>query len=424
MEKKISLLTAILININIIIGVAFFLGAGGILKKSGSLSFVSWIAWGLIVLPIVLILAKFTKIYPLAGGLYIYAHKILGSFWGFVSGWGLFIGTVAGNAIIIYAFGQGISNLGFKPILTKIGLTDFSFTIFLIILFTFLNFANINFLEKTNQIFAIFKVIPLFFVLISTLFLFNINNVTTTPTNLAGFFGSIPFIIFAYMGFECCCAIAHQIKDGQKNASKAILISFGIIMLIYAILQFCMLSIFGINTINPFLEILPKLTTNNSLIFFGNSIIQIAILSSFLAGFYATFYANNWVLYAIAKEKCLPFSKTLTKLNTYKMPWICMTAQAILIITFLFITQNKYYLITMSVFGVVIAYFLSTIAFIFMFFKKKNLKNIILGILGSLSGICFLYICFDELAQAGFRYILPFFVILGIGLILKRFSKK
>ncbi len=422
--KKISLFTAILMNINIIIGSAYFLGAGGILKKSGALSPITWIIWGFIMLPIVLILAKFTKIYPLAGGLYVYANKVLGSFWGFISGWSFFIGTIAGNSIIIYAFAQGISKLGLKPLLAKVGLTDLSLAMLLVLVFTLLNFANVNFLDKANKTFAILKSIPLFFVIIAAFFLFNVDNVISAPVNFSGFFESIPFIIFAYVGFECCCSITHQIKNGKKNASKAILLSFISIMIIYTVLQLSILGIFGQNSINPFLEILPKLTSNPLFINWGNGILQITILSSFLGGFYGMFYANNWILFAIAQEKSLPFSKHLTTLNKYQMPWVSVIVQAILTLTFLFITQNKYYLITMSDFAIVTSYLLITMAFVILFMKNKAYKNVMLGMTGSFSAIIFLYFCFDELMKSGIKHIFPFFIILGIGITLRSFVRK
>jgi basic amino acid/polyamine antiporter, APA family len=415
-KNKISIWIAILININVIVGSAFFLGTANVSQKSGMLAPVTWIVWGLIILPIVLVFAKLSKIYPFAGGVYIYPQKELNSFWGFVSGWGYFIGSIAGNAAIIHSFGILIQQLGFQNTLQQISLVGLPLDIFFITFFTLLNLLNINFLEKTHVGFAALKTIPLFFVVISALFLFNPTNITTAPINFSGFFDSIPFVLFAYIGFEVCCSIAHQIKDGEKNASKAILLSFGMIMLIYTILQLCLLGINGVGTINPFMEIFPKLTSNPMIIEWGNKILQLAIISSYLGGYYGMFYTNNWILYAIAQQNSLPYSNKLTMLNKFHMPSTIILFQGTLTILFLIITQNKEYLVAMSDFAVITAYLLSTIAFIAIMIKQKRIKNLGLGLLATLSCIYLLYFCMHDVFESGF--LIPFSLILGIGIAL------
>jgi len=427
MEKnKISIWAAIAININVIVGSAFFLGAAGICSKGGMLAPLTWIMWGLIILPIVLVLAKLSTFYTDAGGIYTYAQRELGSFWSFISGWGYFIGTVAGNAIIIHKFGEGIGILGLSPILNKFNLTGLPFDIILISLFTFLNLLNINFLEKANLAFALLKVIPLAFVVISSLFLFKASNVTAAPINFTGFFETIPLVIFAYIGFEVCCSITHQIKDGKKNASKAILFSFGVIMLIYTIVQLCFLGIHGTVTLNPFLEILPKLTSNNILIGIGNRILEATIMSSFLGGFYGAFYSNNWILYAIAKNKELPFHKTLTKLNKHQIPTFTVLIQGVLTVVFLFITQKAYSLISMSDFAIIIAYLLSTAAFLAIYLKNKahkdRTRNLWIGALASFSCLYLLFFCTKELIDS--RHIISFLIVLGSGMLLNKINQR
>ena len=423
-KEKLSLYAAAALSFNVIVGSAFFLGVQGVTEKSGILSPISWVIWGIIVLPIVLVLVKFSNIYPEAGGIYVYSKKELGNFGGFITGWGYFIGSLAGNAVIIHEFGKGIKNIGFlNNFFQTLGMTNLYFDLILITFFTFLNLANINFLEKTHVTFSILKLIPLFFVIISSLFLFDINNITTAPLNFSGFFESIPLIIFAYMGFEVCCSITHQIENGKKNAGKAILLSIGIIMAFYFLLQLCLLGIHGTTSQKPFLDIFPKLTNNPFIIMWGNKIIYLSIMSCFLAGYYGMFYTNNWVLYAIGEEKELPFSKSLIKLNKYKIPINCTIIQSILIVIFLLITQNKYYLITMSVFAVIISYLLSSISFMYRFFKEKNIKSMILGILATISSLYLLYICIEDLLKAGLKYLIPFILILATGIILNKIGK-
>lgn len=71
MTKKIPLWIATLININIVVGGGFFLSAHSIFKSCGPLAPLSWILCGILLIPLVRVLAKLSSIYPTAGGLYI-----------------------------------------------------------------------------------------------------------------------------------------------------------------------------------------------------------------------------------------------------------------------------------------------------------------------------------------------------------------
>lgn len=421
MKRKISLTTAILININIIVGSAFFIGAKDIAIQNGKFAPLVWIIFGLTLLPLILVLSHLSTIYPHAGGLYVYSQKHLGNFGGFLSGWGYYIGTIAGNAIIIHKFSERINEFG-QNILQPTTFNLLSMDIFFISVFTIFNLLNINFLEKLQFIFTGLKAIPIVILVLSSIYLFSFKNIASAPMKLDGFTDSIPLVLFAFLGFEACCAISHQIENGKKNTGKAILISFFLIMFLYSLMQFGILTIFGATPIAPFLGILPKLTSNKLVIFFGNKIINLAIISSFLGGFYSMFYANNWNLYAIAKEKQILFSNQLIKTNKNNVPHIAIIVQGILVTIFLLITQNTSYLITMGDFGVMIAYLLSTISFLIIY-KLKNMKKLVLGVLSIFTCSYLIFFCTQNLLEDGIKYLLPFLIIIFAGTVLYKLKK-
>jgi amino acid transporter len=410
--KKFPLWIAILININIVIGGGFFLGVPRVLHTSGLLAPFSWALVGLLLLPLTLIIAKFSNIYPNAGGIFVYSDKVLGSFLGFLCGWGYFIGTAAGNAALLHAFGEQIQLFGYSvPWLNPLALN-----IALILFFTILSLKNIEFLESFQVGVTILKTIPIILVIFAAFALFAFTNISNAPVHLSGLASSVPPALFAYIGIEACSSITHQIKDGHKNAARAMLISLGVIITIYSVIQFLLLGIHGTQSLNPFTDILPKLTSNPLLISGGTKLINFAILSSYLGGFYGMFYANNWILYAIGKGNRIFGSQALTKLNKHRAPWVSIIAQCVLLITIFCITININNLILMSDFGVAIAYALTTLAFIIAAKKQGFSYGIgILGLLGCglLSG-AFL----EDLVNLGARYIIPFLVMLGMGIVL------
>ena len=407
---KLSLPLAILININVIIGGAFFISSGIIARKTGALAPLYWLLVGAILLPLVASLADLANKYPVAGGIYVYSERLLGSFWGFLSGWGYYIGTAAGNAVLLLAFRGRLADIGIGT-----GIAPLTFDVLLVLLFSFLNLFNIEFLGRMQVLFTMLKIIPFMVVLVGAYALFSPENLTGA-FNVSGaqLVDSIPLVLFAYIGVETCCAIGHLIKDGEKNASKAIYTSFGIIIAIYAIMQLCIVGIHGGGDVNPFLDILPRLTTNPSIIYYGNLSIQVAILSSFLGGYYSMFYANNWTLHKMASEDQIHFSGALTQMNKSNAPWGAVAFQTVLIIGLLALSRSIEDLTTMSDFGIVIAYLLSSLAFVVL---QRNNGKIAIGLLSLASCSYLLYVCSTDLMRAGVQYLLPFIALLGLGVL-------
>jgi amino acid transporter len=416
-QMRIPVWVAILINANIVIGSAFFLSAGKISATNGILAPFAWVLCGLMLLPLVIVLARLSMHYPLSGGLYIYSKKCLGSTWGFISGWGYFIGTAAANAAVIHAFSKQVQKMDvIESTLQTVHLAGIRLDVVLVLVFTIFNLLNVEFLERTQVIFAILKGIPLLIVLISLPFLFDINNFASVRLNWSGFFETLPLVLFAYIGMEACCAVADKIENGHKNAARVILVSFSMIMIIYTILQLALLCIHGGKNVDAFLTIMPMLTSNQTAITWGNALIYIGLLSSFLAGFYGMFYYNNWNLYAMGKERSVIFSKYLTKVNKNDTPWVCVFVQSIIVMSFLLLIGKNYYRITIGDLATTIAYLLSVISYLVLYRSW-------VGILALLSCVVLAGICANNLWRTGSYVVIPFFVaILLLGFVAYRFG--
>ncbi len=131
------------------------------------------------------------------------------------------------------------------------------------------------------------------------------------------------------------------------------------------------------------------------------------------------FYANSWNLYALAKENKIIGSKKLTQLNKYQTPFNCVLIQGLIISLLLFVAfKSPLTLMTMSGFGVVIAYILSSITY---FFVDINKSKIFLGISALVASCILLGLCFNDLINDGIQYFVPFVLLLFSGfLIYKR----
>ncbi|MBM3886483.1 APC family permease, partial [Candidatus Dependentiae bacterium] len=150
-NKKISFLGAVLINTNIVIGSAFFLSAPDVSFKAGFMAPATWALCAVLLLPLALIFSNFAYRYPEAGGIYVYSENELGRFWGYLSAWMYFIGTVAGNAMVLrccakYLYemawiGTPLGCVGFSQLTLEVGLALF---------FAWLSLRNIQLFERAQ----------------------------------------------------------------------------------------------------------------------------------------------------------------------------------------------------------------------------------------------------------------------------------
>ena len=139
-SMRIPFWVAIFININIVIGGAFFLGVQKISMQCGLFSPFAWLLCGLMLAPLVGIFAQLARRFPQAGGIYVYSQESLGQLWGYISGITYFIGSAAGSAVLIREFvihAQEISY--FSQPLKSMRLTGLSFEIFITLIFTILS---------------------------------------------------------------------------------------------------------------------------------------------------------------------------------------------------------------------------------------------------------------------------------------------
>ncbi len=418
--NKINLLTTILINVNIMIGAGVFMNTAPLTNFLGPFGFSSYIFSAILLLPIVLTIAKLAENRAVAGGLYIYNKEILGNSLGFLSGWSFFLGKITSAALLINTF---ITFFYYKiPALQKLSiLTLDTILIFGLIL---LNIFGLRLGGKIQYLFASSKFIPLLFVIFTSLSIFNPNFFILTPIDIQNLFSSIPIAVYALLSFEMICSIGHLIENPKKNIRRAILYSFLIVTALTTAMQFSIFFAVGKELTNvniPILLLGSKLFTNGSYI---PGIINSLVFASILGGAFGLLSSNCWNLFALAKDNNFPFINIITKINKNNVPYISSLLQGILGFILLAITQKQETLQSMSVFGVTIAYLLSSTSLFKLFFLQRNTAERtekMLPILALISSSYLIFLCIKNVINYGAS--LPFLTIFLFGIILVLFKK-
>ena len=387
-DHKISLSTAILLNMNIMIGSGVLIGPGASAAISGNASFLAWPLVALLFLPIVLCTIELSRLFPGAGGFYLYAKQGLNRTAGFASGWLYVVG---------YTFAATVELLALQDILIKkCGVNVFTanpilfnaVTIAAVIGFSLLSLKLVsNFLNSLTLV----KIMPLVILIALLPFIldpsFSISGaeLTLLPKSLA-----LP--IFGYFGFEYCVGISHLIKDSEKNAPKAILIGFLGTGLLYMLFHFGLLNLMGAENLAcygapnfpDFITLpIPYLKSLLSIL------IPAASILIFIASLIGMINANAILLQTMSQEKLFKGGSFLTATTSLGRPWAGLLLQGIVVFLFATLIPSIPLVGGLCILGVFLSFFLPVISLGIVQKRNGNYGKIVLTILGLIMVIGF-----------------------------------
>lgn len=409
--QKISLRTAILININIIIGAGIFLNVRPLTTIAGPFGFLGYTLGALILLPFVFCLGKLAQFHPVSGGLYVYVREYIGNFIGFLSGWSFFIGKTVSAAFLAHSFSSFVlARFSFLAHIPTIFLA--CSTIFFLIA---LNILGTHIGGKIQLCFITIKLIPILFIFLFGFLLFQSSNFQTQDYSFLVAFSTIPIALYALVGFETTCSIAHLLINPKKTTLYAILGSFVLTAIGYTLFQMFFFGALG-NPLTvyetPFQVFASKIFTTP----FVGKLLNACIFTSVIAGSFGILTSNCWNLHALAHDNHLPGKSLLCKTTKSQIPWVTLLIEGIIACGLLLISKNQITLQSMSVFSVTIAFLLNAIAAL-LATKSKVIKLptlIPLLAIGSCSFI--LYLCLQKLTLSGVSF--PFLILLLSGILI------
>lgn len=330
-EHKISLSTAILLNMNIMIGSGILIGPGASAAISGNASFLAWPLVALLFLPLVLCTIELSRMFPGAGGFYLYAKQGLNKTAGFAAGWLYIVGyTFAATVEVMALHGLMLKNFGDWTIVSNAPLF-YALAITAVFLFSLL---SLKIVSKFLDSLTIVKILPLVILILLLPFIIN-PSFSINGSELSLLPASLAMPIFGYFGFEYCVGVSHLIKDSEKNAPRAILFGFLGTALLYMLFHFGVLNLMGgqnLATIGApnfpnFITLpIPYLKTLLSIL------IPTASAIIFIASLIGMINANAILIQTFAKENLFKvggsFLSTITSLGR---PWKALLLQSALV---------------------------------------------------------------------------------------------
>jgi amino acid transporter len=420
-QHKLSLQSALFININIMLGSGIFINSTILAKKAGILGAACYLIVGALMLPLILSISKLVNIHP-SGGFYIFGKKEITPFAGFISSWSYIIGKLAAAVIItqiaVLLLQQVIVPLAAIP---SIALNGIIITCFLI-----LNLLDTKSNSTIQTVFFWLKTTPILFGIIAGLYLFDPSNINFEAADFSGIPMALPLVLFALSGFEAACSLSSHIENASVNAPRAILYSYGAVICITTLFQFSLYAGLGdaLAQLPDYRYLFPALIETMIPAADGIKLglvglLHLAVAFSALGGSYGIIFSNNWNVYALAQHNHLAASHTLIKMNRYHIPYWCVLLEGAIYFLFLFISRGSQLpLQQIGAFGPTVAYVVSAFASFFATRRGAMRMPLAIPLLAIGSTLILSSSAIYSLLVDGMSSLLLFGTLLGVGIIM------
>ncbi|MBY0353169.1 APC family permease [Candidatus Babeliales bacterium] len=380
-QGSISFLSAVLMSINIIVGVGIYFGPQIMTTRAGSMSFLGWPLVALMLFPVIWGVALAARMFPGGGSFYNYCTQGINKTFGVIAIWAYLWGFIAVAATQILAFRDILVAQFPTPIWHEYSLL---LNIGFVLTLALLNLVSVELISKIQSVVTIIKLLPMILVIVilpfywDSSYVFNFSDVK----NL-GF--AIPAAIFGYSGFESCSNISHMLKGGSQKAFGVILTGFFVVVSLYALFHLGVLHIMGAAQLAA--QGVPAFTNflgfeSANVLWFMQRGLTVILLLSFANAVYGVTLSNITNFFNMAQEKLFPHPKKLTSVNHYNRPVYAIFIVAFITFGFITFIPTTEILLAISTLGVLTAYTLTLLAVARVQAKQKDYFKMVLTSLG------------------------------------------
>ncbi|MBM6763237.1 APC family permease [Ligilactobacillus agilis] len=375
LNRSLGLISSLSLVIGTVIGSGIFFKQAAVLDyaHSTNLALVAWLVGGLITMASGLTIAEIGSQMPHTGGLYVYLEKIYGKFWGFLAGW---MQIIVYGPTLIAALGSYLATL-------LVAFFDFPKTstpllaVIVIALIAAFNLLSNRYGAAFQVITTVGKLLPIAAIIIFGL-LFGkanaFNQVATTSGSVSfnGFGMAILATLFAYDGWVLIANMGGEIKNPQKLLPKAIVFGIGLVLIIYMLVT---AGIFRVVPASLIHRLGDQAAAHFATIAFGQvggKLLNIGIIISIAGCINGKVMTFPRIMYAMAKNDELPFSKQLAYLNKRMRTPMVATLTVCSIAALMAVTVDADRLSELCIFTIYLFYVLA----FFGLFKLRRLKTV------------------------------------------------
>ena len=343
MKRQLSQLDAVFIGLAAMLGAGVFIVFGPAAGLAGS-----WIQFAIVLAAIVAYLnaatiAQLAAVVSRPGGTYAYGRHYLSNNWGFLAGAAFLIGKIGSAAAIALVFASYLTP-GLEVLTASLA----------IVVMAFINILGVNRTAFGSKILAGITIAFLVVLSVAAAFAPATAVALEQPSGI-GVLTSASLFFFAFAGYARVATLGDEVVDSRRNVPRAIIISLGIVFVIYLSLGWLVENRLGslvIGSVTPLADLAAVSFGTASFVFVFAAVAALGSLLALLAGMSRT-------AATMAEDGELP--RVLATRSKNGTPWIAEWFIA-LIAVFLAASGSFALTIGLSSFAILVYYAIANLA--------------------------------------------------------------
>lgn len=365
LKKELSLFTATLYGVGIILGAGIYVLIGQAAAIAGTAMWISFAVAAIIATFTGLSYAELAGMFPKDAAEYVYTKRAFGKSWlAFLVQWIMVFTLLVSASTVALGFGGYFSFIfGTAPIMAAAGL---------LVVLSAINYIGIKESARFNILSTIVEASGLALVIIVGMFFIGRSPVDyfAVTAGLGSILSATALIFFAYLGFEELVNLSEETKNATRVIPKALVISLAISTVLYILVALSSLSIIGADRLAASQAPLTEVVSA--------AIPQAGLLMSLIALFATAntvlviLIVVSRMLYGLSCNNTLP--GLCNRVGRRGTPYVAVFTVMLFALAFLLIGGIKTIALLTDV-GIFVVYLFVNAALIWLRYKKPKAKR-------------------------------------------------
>jgi basic amino acid/polyamine antiporter, APA family len=224
--RRLGTSDAVVIGLGAMIGAGVFAAIGPAASAAGSGLLVGLAIAAVVAYCNATSSAQLAAVYPQSGGTYVYGRARLGSFWGYLAGWGFVVGKTASCAAMALTVGSYAWPEWRRPV-----------AVGAVVALTAVNYQGVTKTARLTRAIVAVVLAALAAVVVGSLAGGQATTSNLGPLTAGGWSGileSAGLLFFAFAGYARIATLGEEVVDPARVIPRAIPIALGITLVVYA----------------------------------------------------------------------------------------------------------------------------------------------------------------------------------------------
>lgn len=237
LQRRLGVPDAVVIGLGSMVGAGIFAALAPAAQAAGSGLFLSLVVAAVVAYCNATSSARLAARSPASGGTYVYGRERLGSFWGYLAGWGFVVGKTASCAAMALTVGSYVWPGQAHAV-----------AVAAVVALTAVNYAGV---QKSAWLTRVIVALVLAVLAAVTVAALSSGETDATRLNIGsdatagGVLQVAGLLFFAFAGYARIATLGEEVRDPARTIPRAIPIALGITLVIYAVVAVAVLTVLG-----------------------------------------------------------------------------------------------------------------------------------------------------------------------------------